>query len=112
MIFVKIYLGDTMKNFLDKLDKYESAVNSLTEMVEFESSFDTPLDKLNEAIRDSIIKKFEDSFELTWKTIKEYLEKEGYEEISSPRKVLKQAFEINLIKNEEIWSNMLEFYNT
>ena len=53
-----------MKNFLDKLDKYESAVNSLTEMVEFESSFDTPLDKLNEAIRDSIIKKFEDSFEL------------------------------------------------
>lgn len=56
MIFVKIYLGDTMKNFLDK---YESAVNSLTEMVEFESSFDTPLDKLNEAIRDSIIKKFE-----------------------------------------------------
>lgn len=109
MIFVKIYLGDTMKNFLDK---YESAVNSLTEMVEFESSFDTPLDKLNEAIRDSIIKKFEDSFELTWKTIKEYLEKEGYEEISSPRKVLKQAFEINLIKNEEIWSNMLEFYNT
>ena len=59
MIFVKIYLGDTMKNFLDKLDKYESAVNSLTEMVEFESSFDTPLDKLNEAIRDSIIKKFE-----------------------------------------------------
>ena len=100
MIFVKIYLGDTMKNFLDKLDKYESAVNSLTEMVEFESSFDTPLDKLNEAIRDSIIKKFEDSFELAQKTIKEYLEKEGYEEISSPRKVLKQAFEINLIKNE------------
>lgn len=77
-------------------------------MVEFESSFDTPLDKLNEAIRDSIIKKFEYTFELAWKTIKEYLEKEGYEEISSPRKVLKQAFEINLIKNEEIWSNMLE----
>ena len=101
-----------MKNFLDKVDKYENAVNSLTEMVEFESSFDTPLDKLNEAIRDSIIKKFEYTFELAWKTIKEYLDKEGYEEISSPRKVLKQAFEINLIKNEEIWSNMLEARNS
>lgn len=100
------------KNFLDKLDKYENAVNFLTEMVEFESSFDTPLDKLNEEIRDSIIKKFEYTFELAWKTIKEYLEKEGYEEISSPRKVLKQAFEINLIKNEKIWSNMLEARNS
>lgn len=36
-----------MKNYLDKLDKYEKAVNSLTEMVNFESSFDTPLEKLN-----------------------------------------------------------------
>lgn len=101
-----------MKNYLDKLDKYEKAVNSLTEMVNFESSFDTPLEKLNEALRDSIIKKFEYTFELAWKTIKEYLEKEGYEEINSPRKVLKQAFEINLIKDEEIWSNMLEARNS
>lgn len=59
-----------MKNYLDKLDKYEKAVNSLTEMVNFESSFDTPLEKLNEALRDSIIKKFEYAFELAWKTIK------------------------------------------
>ena len=101
-----------MKNYLDKLDKYEKAVNSLTEMVNFESSFDTPLEKLNEALRDSIIYKFEFTFELAWKTIKEYLEKEGYEEINSPRKVLKQAFEINLIKDEEIWSNMLEARNS
>ncbi|MCI7241453.1 MAG: nucleotidyltransferase substrate binding protein [Bacilli bacterium] len=91
-----------MKNYLDKLDKYKKAVNFLTEMVNFESSFDTPLEKLNEALRDSIIYKFEFTFELAWKTIKEYLEKEGYEEINSPRKVLKQAFEINLIKDEEI----------
>ena len=41
-----------------------------------------------------------------------YLEKEGYEEFNSPKKVLKQAFEINLINNEEIWSNMLEARNS
>ena len=39
-----------MKNYLDKLDKYKKAVNFLTEMVNFESSFDTPLEKLNEAL--------------------------------------------------------------
>lgn len=97
------------KNYLDKLDKYKKAVNSLTEMLKFESSFDTPLEKLNEALRDSIIYKFEFTFELVWKTIKEYLKKEGYEEINSPRKVLKQAFEI---KDEVIWSNMLEARNS
>ena len=35
-----------MKNYLDKLDKYKKAVNFLTEMVNFESSFDTPLEKI------------------------------------------------------------------
>lgn len=101
-----------MKSYLDKLEKYEKALYSLKEMIDFDSSFDTPLEKLDEAIRDSIIKKFEYTFELSWKTIKEYLEKEGYEEFNSPKKVLKQAFEINLIKNEEIWSNMIEARNS
>lgn len=101
-----------MKRYLDKLDKYESALNSLNEMISFDISFNTKEEKINEAIRDSIIKKFEYTFELAWKTIKEYLEKEGYEEINSPKKVLKKAFEINLIKDEELWSNMLEARNS
>lgn len=58
--------------------------------------------KWKEAIRDSIIKKFEYTFELSWKTIKAYLESEGYEEFASPKRVLKQAFEIGLLKNEEL----------
>ena len=98
-----------MKNYLNN---YEKTLHSLREMIDFDSSFDSPLAKLDEAIRDSIIKKFEYTFELAWKTIKEYLEKEGYEEFNSPKKVLKQAFEIKLINNEEIWSNMLEARNS
>ena len=95
-----------MKNYLDKLDKYKKAVNSLTEMVNFESSFDTPLEKLNEALRDSIIYKFEFTFELAWKTIKEYLEKEGYEEINSPRKVLKTSIRNKFNKR---WRDMIKY---
>lgn len=59
-----------MKNYLDKLDKYEKAVNSLTEMVNFESSFDTPLEKLNEALRDSIIKNLNTLLNLLGKQLK------------------------------------------
>ena len=101
-----------MKKFLDKLDKLNSALESLEEMINFSNTTPVKLEKLDEAIRDSIIKKFEYTFELAWKTIKAYLEEEGYEEISSPRRTLKLAFEIGLIIDEETWSNMLEARNS
>ena len=101
-----------MKKFDDKLEKLNMALESLEDMIEFSNTANIKLEKLDEAIRDSIIKKFEYTFELTWKTIKAYLEEEGYEEIASPKKTLKQAFEMGLIKDKEIWSNMLEARNS
>lgn len=101
-----------MKKFKDKLEKLNLSFNSLNEMAQFSFSFDSSIDKMEEAIRDSIIKKFEYTFELSWKTIKAYLESEGYEEFASPKRVLKQAFEIGLLKNEELWANMLEARNS
>ncbi len=101
-----------MKKFQDKLEKLNLAYNSLKEMIEFGNTANISLEKFDEALRDSIIKKFEYTFELSWKTIKAYLEEEGYEEMSSPRKVLKQAFESNIIIDEEVWSNMLEARNS
>lgn len=101
-----------MKKFKDKLEKLNMALNSLQDMVEFSNTTDVKLEKLDEAIRDSIIKKFEYTFELTWKTLKAYLEDEGYEEIASPKRTLKQAFEIGIIKDEEVWANMLEARNS
>lgn len=101
-----------MKKFQDKLEKLNLAYNSLKEMIEFGNTANISLEKFDEALRDSIIKKFEYTFELSWKTIKAYLEEEGYEEMSSPRKILKQAFESNIITDEEVWSNMLEARNS
>ena len=63
-----------MKKFLDKLDKLNSALESLEEMIDFSNTTPVKLEKLDEAIRDSIIKKFEYTFELAWKTINAYLE--------------------------------------
>ena len=101
-----------MKKFQDKLEKLNLAYNSLKEMIEFGNTANISLEKFDDALRDSIIKKFEYTIELSWKTIKAYLEEEGYEEMSSPRKVLKQAFESNIINDEEVWSNMLEARNS
>ena len=67
-----------MKKFTDKLDKYELVLTSLNNMIDFSDTMETPIEQMNEAVRDSIIKKFEYTFELAWKTLKEYFEIEGY----------------------------------
>ena len=53
-----------------------------------------------------IIQSFEFTFELCWKTLKDYLESQGVES-SFPREVLKMAFHHNIIENGEVWLEML-----
>lgn len=62
--------------------------------------------------RAGIIQFFEMSFELSWKTLKDYLEQEsGYAELKSPRSVLKQAYQDNLIVNGHSWMEILDDRN-
>lgn len=57
-----------------------------------------------------VIQTFEFTFELAWKTTKDYLEAEGYI-ATTPREVIKQAYQINLIKDGTIWLEALEKRN-
>ncbi|MGN0155601.1 MAG: HI0074 family nucleotidyltransferase substrate-binding subunit [Lachnospiraceae bacterium] len=53
---------------------------------------------------------FDRLFELCWKTLKEYLQKEKYIEAAktgSPKDILKLAYQQKLINNEEIWLKIL-----
>jgi len=64
-------------------------------------------------IRDGTIQRFEFSFELVWKTLKLYLERQGHE-FGGPRATLKIAFAEGLITTPEeadIWLKMLEDRN-
>jgi nucleotidyltransferase substrate binding protein (TIGR01987 family) len=54
-----------------------------------------------------IIKFFEMSFELAWKLMKDYLEYQGFQEVNSPRAVIKKAFESQIITNGHTWLNLL-----
>jgi nucleotidyltransferase substrate binding protein (TIGR01987 family) len=65
------------------------------------------LDKLS---REGLIQRFEYTFELSWKTLKDYLE--AKELIANfPKDVIKLAFQADLINNGEIWMQMLEKRN-
>ncbi len=56
--------------------------------------------------RQGVIQSFEFTFELSWKTLKDYLESQGVI-CQFPREVIKQAFQNQIISEGEIWLDML-----
>jgi nucleotidyltransferase substrate binding protein (TIGR01987 family) len=64
-------------------------------------------------LRDAVIQRFEFSFELVWKGLKLYLERQGHE-CGGPRPTLKKAFAEGLIATPEeadVWLQMLDDRN-
>jgi nucleotidyltransferase substrate binding protein (TIGR01987 family) len=64
-------------------------------------------------VRDAVLQRFEFSFELVWKALKLYLERQGHE-CGGPRPTLKKAFADGLIATPEeadVWFQMLEDRN-
>ena len=64
----------------------------------------------SEAEKGGIIQFYEVCFELSWKTMKDYLESEGFK-VKSPKQAIKQAFQIEIIENGELWLSALEDRN-
>lgn len=59
---------------------------------------------------EGLIQRFEYTFELSWKTMKDFLEARGIEG-AYPRDVIKAAFSHGLIDQGEVWMEMLERRN-
>lgn len=64
-----------------------------------------------EAYQMALIQGFEIVFELSWKTVKDYLENEGYDDVETSKKVIRRAFSAQLISEAEIWMKALELRN-
>jgi len=60
----------------------------------------------NELIQMAVIKAFEMTFELSWKTLKDYLHYNGIT-VSLPREVIKQAFANAILQDGQLWMDML-----
>jgi nucleotidyltransferase substrate binding protein (TIGR01987 family) len=65
---------------------------------------------LSDLEKEGMIQRFEYSFELAWKTLKDFLASQAID-ASFPREVIKQSFHYELIDNGEIWMDMLERRN-
>jgi len=60
--------------------------------------------------KEGVIQRFEYTFELCWKTLRDYLRHGGIES-DLPRDVIKQAFANGLIQDGQKWIDMLESRN-
>ncbi len=94
-----------MERLLNKLHNFKSAVERLGEaLIELENSSSS-------VVRDGVIQRFEFTTELAWKATREYLLDQGFVEVNSPKSVMKEAFSYGLIKNDEIWVQILNDRN-
>jgi nucleotidyltransferase substrate binding protein (TIGR01987 family) len=69
-------------------------------------------EKMSDLEKEGAIQRFEYTFELAWKTLKDYLVYSGvvFEQIT-PRSVIKQAFAAKIIRDGQTWIDMLEQRN-
>ena len=73
-----------------------------------ERGFDT----LSQLEKEGVIQRFEFSFELAWKTLKDYLEEQGVVvQPVTPRQVIKVAFTARMLDDAPIWLEIIQQRN-
>lgn len=88
-----------MKRFEERKLDLINATNRLKEAL---------AEKETDITIDGVLHRYEFTFELAWKTLKDYLEYLGVSSnTGSPREVIKESFAHNLISNGEVWINMM-----
>ena len=85
-----------------RFTNFKKAYSQLTEFME--------KPELNKFEVQGLIQCFEYTFELSWKTLKDYLEFEGYD-VKTPRETIKKAFQTGMIEDGNVWLDALEKRN-
>jgi len=85
-----------------RLSNYQKAITQLTEFIH--------KGELNKFEVQGLIQCFEYTFELAWKTTKDYLQEQGFD-VKTPRAAIQTAFQIELIEDGHIFIDALEKRN-
>ena len=96
--------GLSEERFEERKQDLINATNRLKEALDEEE---------NELMIDAVLHRYEFTFELAWKTLKDYLEYLGVAtHTGSPREIIKESFAYGLISNGEVWIKMMLARNT
>ncbi|MDZ7778203.1 MAG: nucleotidyltransferase substrate binding protein [Bacteroidales bacterium] len=77
---------------------FEKAFNQLQRFLETES--------LNEMEKQGLIKAFEYTYELAWKTLNDLLKDKGYDDVIGPKPTIQQGFQVGYISDGKAWMRM------
>ena len=88
-----------MKRYEERKQELFNATERLKEALQ---------EKENDIVIDGTLHRFEFTFELAWKTIKDYLEYTGIVDgVGSPREIIKTAYANGIIEDGENWIKMM-----
>lgn len=94
-----------MDKFTEKYGKLSRAVERLEEAL-------VDYDRVGlDSVRDGAIQRFEFCVELAWKTLREYLLDQGYVELNSPKAVMRKAYAVGLLQEEDAWLRLIDARN-
>jgi nucleotidyltransferase substrate binding protein (TIGR01987 family) len=93
----------TEKQLRRKFENYQKALKRLDESMEVQNP--------DQFIYDSVVKRFEFTYELAWKLMKAYIEYKGGEDVRFARDVFREAYANGLVKDGEGWLQMMKDRN-
>jgi len=95
-----------MSKLKTKLSNFRNALQRLKE-----AATELQQRSASDVVRDGVIQRFEFTYELAWKSTKEYLEDIGIVDKLSPKAVIKEAYAQKIILDEQNWLLMLQDRN-
>jgi len=87
------------------------AMHKLSQAVEYIrqhlTNEDQMEDVLDEIVKEGLIQRFECTHELAWNVMKDYAAYQGNTNIGGSRDATREAFQLQLISNGEVWMDMI-----
>lgn len=84
--------------WLQRFDNFKKALSKLNKFCS--------VGILNELEEQGLIKSFEYTYELAWKTLQDLFQEKGFENIVGPKPVIDHAFQSGYIKDGKAWVQM------
>jgi nucleotidyltransferase substrate binding protein (TIGR01987 family) len=97
----KLRAEDGLYNFSNALKRFNEALEKRNTLKK---------EGFEDIILDLIVKRFEFTYEMSWKALKRYLDYNGIE-AQYPRELFKEAYTLGLIENQYVWLDMIEMRN-
>ena len=98
-------------NFNKALKKLSDAITFIKENIDQLAENDSAEEVLDEILKEGLIQRFEYTHELAWNVLKDFLTEIGDVTIYGSKDATKEAFQAGLIKDGEVWMEMIKSRN-